>query len=541
VSAREIVVTLDCGGSGAKAHAFDAAGGGHLASTASAYPAPSGDPGLFDPEEWWAAAALSLRLLVEDLGEPAGSFAGVTVSAVRIPTVLLDRQGEPTGPSTLNTDRRGERALDEVVAAIGAEELYTLTGHWPAPELGLGKLLWTRSQLPELWRRTATVLQLHDWFAYRLCGVVASEPSSAAMSQLLAVEGTRWAAEVLGAARVKASLLPEIVPAGTRLGGLAGDIASATGLPAGLPVHAGGGDTHISALSAAGASRCPVVVAGTTTPAQVAVAELPPSSQRFPLFTSAHVLAGHYALESNAGVTAGVLARLQGLDELSGGQLASALVGRGFELKPALGQLDVLSGNPFFSPEQWSGWPPPTVVGLRPSHSGADVRQAGLLGVAYALRGVVETLDRCCGTSSLPLVLTGGMSTNHGWDQVVAEVCRREVLVRPLEAVAGLAGAVLISGRAPGDVATSVPERRFFPSGASDFEEGYRTYLDRYRAASARQFATGIKGGPATGPGPTPKGATPREARPRGPTPQGIGRAGVQRPVSEAAGARSGK
>jgi xylulokinase len=541
VSAREIVVTLDSGGSGAKAHAFDAGGDGHLASTASAYPAPRGDPGLFDPEEWWTAAALSLRLLVERLGEPAGSFAGITVSAIRTPIVLLDRHGEPAGPSILNTDRRGERALDEVVAAVGAEELYALTGHWPAPELGLGKLLWARAQFPEVWQRTAAVLQLHDWFVYRLCGVVASEPSSAAMSQLLVVDGTRWAAEVLGAARVRASLLPELVPAGTRLGGLAGDIASATGLPAGLPVHAGGGDTHISALSAAGTSQCPVAVAGTTAPAQVAVTELPPAGQRFPLFTSAHVLAGRYALESNAGATAGVLARLQGVDELSGDNLAAALVGRGFELEPAPGQLDVLSGNPFFSPEQWSERPPPTVVGLCPSHSGADVRRAGLVGVAYALRGVVATLDRCCGTSSLPLVLTGGMSTNHGWDQVVAEVCRREVLVRPLEAVAGLAGAVLILGSTPNEVAKSVPEHSFFPSGASDFEEGYRTYLDRYRAASARQLATGIRSRPATGSGTTPKGAVPKGARPGGSTLQGTGRAEVHGAVSEAAGARSGK
>lgn len=506
---REIVVTLDSGGSGAKAHAFDVAGGGHLASTEATYPEPSGDPGLFDPEEWWETAALSLHRLVEQLGGPARSFAGITVSAVRIPTVLLDRHGAPVGPSALNTDRRGERALGEVVAAIGAEELYALTGHWAAPELGLGKLLWARSALPELWGRTATVLQLHDWFVYRLCGVIASEPSSAAMSQLLAVEGTRWVAEVLDASGFSPSLLPGLVPAGTHLGGLAPDAARATGLPAGLPVHTGGGDTHVSVLSAAGASPCPVVVAGTTAPAQVAVEGLAPAGERFPLFTSAHVLAGHYALESNAGMTGGMLARLHNLDELSGEHLARALVGRGFELEPAPGQLDVLSGNPYFSPEPWSAWPQPTVVGLRPSHSGADVRRAGLAGVAFALRGVVETLDRCCGTSSLPLVLTGGMSTNHDWDQFVADVCKREVRVRPLGAVAGLGGAVLITGCPPDELVASVPELRFRPSAHSDLEEGYGTYLERYRTASVRLHATGTERDPAAdGRGPTSQGVT---------------------------------
>lgn len=495
MSGREIVVTLDSGGSGAKAHAFDAAGGGHLASSSSAYPPAGEDPGLFDPDGWWAAAVRSLHLLIERLGEPAGSFAGMVVSAVRIPAVLLDRRGEPAGPSILNTDRRGERALSELLAAIDPEELYALTGHWPTPKLGLAKLLWVRAQLPELWQRTATVLQLHDWFAYRLCGVIASEPSSAAMSQLLAVDGMSWAAEVLDAAGIDVSLLPELVPAGTPLGGVRADVASATGLPAGLPVHAGGGDTHVSVVCAGGATPGPVVVAGTTAPALVAVSELPPLRQRFPLFASKHVLAGHYALESNAGLTAGVLEALHGLDELSGDGLAAALVGRGFELVLAPGALDVLSGNPFFSPEQWSNWPPPTVVGLRPFHSGADVRRAGLIGVAYAVRGVVETLDRCCGTTSSPLVLTGGMSASHDWDQLVADVCRREVLVRPLEAIAGLAGAVLVSGRDPDEVVASVPERRFSQrTGTQAYEEGYRTYLERYRAALEHQRAVGAVG-----------------------------------------------
>jgi sugar (pentulose or hexulose) kinase len=204
-----------------------------------------------------------------------------------------------------------------------------------------------------------------------------------------------------------------------------------------------------------------------------------------------HVLAGHYALESNAGLTAGVLEALHGLDELSGDNLAAALVGRGFELELAPGALAVLSGNPFFSPEQWSNWPPPTVVGLRPFHSGADVRRAGLIGVAYAVRGVVETLDRCCGTTSSPLVLTGGMSASRDWDQLMADVCRREVLVRPLEAIAGLAGAVLASGRDPDEVVASVPERRFSPDRHPAYEEGYRTYPWRYRAALEHQRAVG--------------------------------------------------
>ena len=61
------------------------------------------------------------------------------------------------------------------------------------------KLLWARAANPSAWRTTRWVLQLHDWFIYRLSGVVASEPSSAAMSQMLDISQGRWADTLLGA------------------------------------------------------------------------------------------------------------------------------------------------------------------------------------------------------------------------------------------------------------------------------------------------------------------------------------------------------
>jgi xylulokinase len=488
VGAAEIVVTLELGGSGARAHAFDAADRGHLGSSSCAYPAAGKDPGLFAADAWWAAAVVALRLLVEQLGAPAASFAGVTVSAIRIPAVLLDRHGDLAGPSILNTDRRGGLALGELAQAIGADRLYAVTGHWPNAKLGLAKLLWVRARMPAVWRRTSTVLQLHDWFVFCLCGVMASEASSAAMSQLLAIGGGSWASEVLAAAGIDAAMLPELVRAGTPLGRVRGEVSSATGLPAGLPVHAGGGDTHMSALSAAGTSMAPVVVAGTTAPAQVAVAALPSAADRFPLFASAHVIAGRYALEANAGSTAGVLNALQGLDSLRGEELAATLRQRGFDLDPAPdAPLVVLSGNPFFDPASWSSWPRPTIIGLRRSLSGADVYRAGLDGACHAVRGVVETLDAHCSTGSSPLVLTGGMSANPWWSQLLADVCHREVTVRPPGVIAGLAGAVLVTARDADEMVARKTERRFIPSGDPRHDDDYRAYCELYRRAQRRR------------------------------------------------------
>src|ERR1700729_162559 len=204
-----IVVTLDIGGSAAKASAYDAARRASLGHAAAPYPrpAPGADPGLFDPQAWWRAALTALADLRERLGEPAGRDPGITLSALRI----------PFGPAA---------------AALGAERLYELTGHWPAPEFGLPKLLWARAAHPQAWRAARTILQLHDWFILRLSGTRASERSSAGMSQLVDVAAGTWAAGLLEALDVPAGLLPGFIPAGGRAGGLLPAGARPTGFPA---------------------------------------------------------------------------------------------------------------------------------------------------------------------------------------------------------------------------------------------------------------------------------------------------------------------
>ncbi len=41
--------------------------------------------------------------------------------------------------------------------------LYERTGHWAAPEFGIGKLAWLARYEPEQLARARHVLQFHDW------------------------------------------------------------------------------------------------------------------------------------------------------------------------------------------------------------------------------------------------------------------------------------------------------------------------------------------------------------------------------------------
>ena len=63
------------------------------------------------------------------------------------------------------------------------------------------------------------MLQFHDWLVFGLSGALVSEPSSAAMSQLVDVRARSWADELLKAVGLDRDLFPDMadpasVPAG---------------------------------------------------------------------------------------------------------------------------------------------------------------------------------------------------------------------------------------------------------------------------------------------------------------------------------------
>src|SRR5213593_3454016 len=100
-----LVLTLDAGGSGAKAAVF--ARDGRLTGSARRAYAPSYPaPGLveFDPEAWWRELAAAGAEAVERSGLPRGEYLAVTCTAMRIPFVLLDAGKRPVAPGVLNVD-----------------------------------------------------------------------------------------------------------------------------------------------------------------------------------------------------------------------------------------------------------------------------------------------------------------------------------------------------------------------------------------------------------------------------------------------------
>ena len=201
------------------------------------YAPVSARPGLleWDPATWWRAIVGALADAVALAGEPASSYLGLICTGMRIPFVLVDEQLEPVAPGVLVPDRRGAVYAASLRDADRQRPLYETTGHWSAFHFGLPKLVWYVRERPALWGRTRWVLQMHDWLLARLCGAIASEPSSASMSQLLDVSRARLVGRRPRRAGIDRERLPPLLDAGTVAGGLDADVAREVGLARARP------------------------------------------------------------------------------------------------------------------------------------------------------------------------------------------------------------------------------------------------------------------------------------------------------------------
>ncbi len=244
--------------------------------------------------------ALTAALFEAD-GTYPKRIAAVIVSAQRLGFVLLDRSEKPLC-GIPNIDRRAAR---EAAAFQGSrwEAYYPVTGRWPGPQHLISRLRWWRENTPEVLQNTGHILSVSDWLAYALCGILASDPTTACESCLLDIQTLSWSTELLSQESLPQSLFCRLLPPGTRIGTAHGSAAQALGLAPGTPVVLGAGDTQLGVLGAGCllSGDC-AVVAGSSAPVNI-VMDAPRVDPHFRTVTNPFLMPGAYVMEANAMLT----------------------------------------------------------------------------------------------------------------------------------------------------------------------------------------------------------------------------------------------
>lgn len=447
-----LLLGLDVGSSGGRAMLFDVQGQplAHASQTWSArYPRP--ERAELDAEAIWEATADLMRSVC-DRAAP-GRIVGVGISS-QLTTLFLDATHVPVYPVLPWLDRRAEAEARALEAEAGRERLADVAGRRSAAERPAAIARWMQRYEAPTWARTAWICTLKDFLVFRLTGRLAADEPNASYSLLFNVRGRRWDPGLCSLAGVAAAHLPEVLPSPAVVGPVHRAAMAATGLPAGIPVAAGGPDGTLAALGAGLTMPAVGVDVAGTTDVVFACLRDPKLDPTGGLVTNVHACPGRWLLGGPTTTTGGALAWFAeqvahetDFSLLTREAAAVAFGAEGVRCFPAL------SGD---RTPVWDSRLRAAFFGLGLGHTRAHLVRAILETTACVVRRVQQAV-RELGEVMQEVRLVGGAAESELWSQIRADVLGlpvRRMLVRDASSLGAAILAAVGAGLYP-DVLTA--------------------------------------------------------------------------------------
>ena len=403
------------------------------------YPISFPHPGWSEqnPEDWWSAVLDGIRALTADCDK--SQIAGIGCGGQMHGLVASDENDQVLRPAILWNDGRTAEDTEYLNTVIGKESLSRYTANIAFAGFTAPKLLWMRKHESELFERIHKIMLPKDYINYRLTGIHCTDVSDASGMLLLDVEHKCWNSEMLGICGIHKDQLPQIFESYETVGTLKPDVAATLDLPETVKVCAGAGDNAAAAVGTGtvGNGACNISL-GTSGTIFI-------SSENFgvdphnALHSFAHA-DGHYHL-MGCMLSAASCNKWWAEDILNTADFAA-------EQAPITG--DKLGRNHVFFLPYLMGERSPindtnargTFIGLTMDSTRADMTQAVLEGVAFAIRDSLE-VARTLGLDIKKSRICGGGAKSPLWRNIMASVCNLELERIESEEGPGYGGAML--------------------------------------------------------------------------------------------------
>jgi xylulokinase len=395
------------------------------------------------PALWLEGAVASIRRVLAESGANPADVAAIGLTGQMHGLVLLDAAGEVLRPAILWNDQRTGAQCDEIRQRVGRERLIQLTGNDALAGFTAPKILWVRENEPELYARARHILLPKDYVRYKLSGEFGMDKADGSGTVLMDVRQRAWSREVLEALEIPAEWLPPLFEGPEVTGRLSGEAAQATGLKAGTPIVAGGGDQAAGAVGMGAVSQGVVSLTLGTSGVIFASTSEPFIEPEGRLHSFCHALPGRWHLMGVMLSAAGSLRWHR--DTFAPGQSYEALLAPAEAVSAGSEGLLFL---PYLTGER-TPYPDPLArgafVGLTVRHTLPHLTRAVLEGVAFGLRDSFELMGQAGLMDVREVRVSGGGARSALWRQILADVLN--VALVTVNTTEGAAyGAALLAG-----------------------------------------------------------------------------------------------
>ncbi|HEV2507951.1 FGGY-family carbohydrate kinase [Bosea sp. (in: a-proteobacteria)] len=431
-----IVLACDLGGTSFRAALIDDTGATR-AQHAIAGPASRDDSSgrsEIAPDAWWTLLVEACAGLAAEAPALFDAVEAVAICGVTRTQIFLDRDGRPLRPAMTWKDTRADAFAARLRARLDPAHPESAAVNAFHP---LARLAWLREQEPEVFGKLSGLLEPKDYLNFRLTGRRASDPVS--MARLLAAVASHEGGDLLDAAGVPASILPEMLEPWEQVAPVQPGLTAPLDRLIGKPVFCASNDTW-AAVVGLGAMRDGVAynISGTTEVLGVVGRE--PARADGLLTVDWRGLFQLGGPSQTGADTVSWLLALLGRDGAVVGQEIDALLAGPRQVQPLL-------FLPYLQGERVPYWDPSlrgALIGLNRQHGPTDLAYAVLEGVACLNRVVLERAETARGRAAAEIRFGGGAAANPVWSQIKADLCGRPVVVAASREP-GLLGAAIIA------------------------------------------------------------------------------------------------
>lgn len=413
-------------------------GNGKIANVVSKeYPLFFPHPGWSEqrPQDWYDRTMEGMEELLD--GFDKSRVAGISFGGQMHGLVILDEGDNVIRPAILWNDGRTSEENDYLNQVIGREKLSSYTANISFTGFTASKLLWVKKHEPENFARIQKIMLPKDYLAYKLTGVHCTDVSDASGMLLFDVKNRCWSKEMCEICDVKESQLAQIFESYEAVGELLPETAEKLGLPASVKVAAGAGDNAAAAVGTGtvGEGMCNISLGTSGT-----------------IFISS----GKFGVDKHNALHA--FAHADGHYHLMGCMLSAAscnkwwmddIIGTKDYAKEQVDITNLGENHVYFLPYLMGERSPHndpdargTFIGMTMDTTRADMTQAVLEGVAFALRDSFE-VARSLGIAIERTKICGGGAKSPLWKKIIANVMNVKVDVIESEEGPGYGGAML--------------------------------------------------------------------------------------------------
>jgi xylulokinase len=372
-----------------------------------------------NPEDWYIALVDGMKELTEECDK--SQIDGISFSGQMHGMVILDENDRVIRPAILWNDGRTQEECDYLNHVIGREKISSYTANMALTGFTAPKLLWVRKHEPENFERIKKIMLPKDYLAYKLSGIHCTDVSDASGMLLLDVKNKRWSKEMLEICGLKEEQMAKLYESYQVVGNMTALAAEELGLSERVKVIAGGGDQAVAAVGTGtvGHGMCNVSL-GTSGVVFIASREFA-VDEKNALHSFAHA-DGKYHL---MGVMLSAAASNKWwMDDI----LETKEYSKEQSRIKSLGE-----NNVFFLPYLMGERTPHnninargTFIGMTMDTTRADMTQAVLEGVAFALRDSFE-ITKALGVEINRIRINGGGAKSPLWCRIIANVLNVKV------------------------------------------------------------------------------------------------------------------